>query len=77
MTPEILQVMPYIAFLVVFVGGVFAMLIGHLIKNGRKSHDKNHQFHTELMCDYCRARGTDQRRWPLRIMGDRAPKGTG
>lgn len=56
-----------------------------LYAHSRRNHERRHGFHTELMCDYCTARfyspelppGEAYRRWPMRVLGDRPPRGTG
>lgn len=63
--------------LLVFIG-IPAWLISH----SKSNHVKRHQFHSELMCDYCRARQfasprEAHTRWPLRVTGYEPPRGTG
>ncbi len=49
----------------------------------KRNHERLHQFHSELVCDYCTARSRavsyseGRRRWPMRVLGDRPPRGTG
>lgn len=67
------------------IGFSLTALIGitvWLIRNSKSAHERNHRFHSELMCDYCRERTrTDPRRawerWPMRVMGCEPPRGTG
>lgn len=66
---------------------VFALVLSLpvlIFVRSRGNHDQRHQFHSELMCNYCRARtdaaktvGEAYTRWPLRMMGERPPRGTG
>lgn len=54
-----------------------------LIRNSRRYHDRYHVRYSELMCDHCRDRcgqvsiGEALKRWPMRILGDPPPRGTG
>lgn len=68
------------------IGFAVAALIGlpiFLIRNSRRYHDRYHLRYSELMCDHCRARSDQAKpgealsRWPMRILGDRPPQGTG
>lgn len=68
------------------IGFVVAALVGvpiFLIRNSRRYHDRYHLRHSELMCDHCQLRrrqvpiGEALARWPMRILGDRPPQGTG
>lgn len=77
MNPELIAALPYIAFIVVFGGGSIVMFVAVAIRNSKRSHEKNHRFHSELMCDHCRVRGHDSTRWPMKILGSPTPKGTG
>lgn len=49
----------------------------------KRNHERRHQFHSELMCDYCTVRGSaapsseKMNRWPMRILGEAPPRGTG
>lgn len=69
--------------LMIFI--LLAALIGGpalLISNSKGNHMKQHQFHSELMCDYCQARRREHgvsayERWPMRVHGERPPRGTG
>lgn len=68
------------------IGFVIAALVGvpiFLVRNSRWYHDRHHQRYSELMCDHCRYRTQQMKpsealtRWPMRILGDRPPRGTG
>lgn len=68
------------------IGLVGAALVGvpiFLIRNSRRYHDRHHVRYSELMCNHCRDRrrqapiGEALKRWPMRILGDRPPQGTG
>jgi hypothetical protein len=60
-------------------------LIIWLVQNSAGAHARNHRFYSELMCDHYRTRtrtrnaapGEAYRRWPLRVLGGRPPRGTG
>lgn len=75
----------WIAGVFVFVIGAIVMVIWQSIANSKKSHDKHHTHHSELMCDHCKTRTyysgysmTEvMRRWPMRILGEKTPRGEG
>jgi hypothetical protein len=62
--------------------GLVAVIVW-LARNSASAHERNHRFHSELMCDYCMQRTREagpsesHRRWPLRVLGERPPRGTG
>lgn len=68
------------------LGLAVAALVGvpiFLIRNSRRYHDRHHLRYSELMCDHCRDRSQQvplreaRERWPMRILGDPPPRGTG
>lgn len=70
----------------ILIGFVVTALVGmpiFLIRNSRRYHDRHHLRYSELMCDTCQQRSKQvsteesRTRWPMRILGDRPPEGTG
>lgn len=69
--------------LIGFVIGGFALCCVWVANHSQSWHEKHHTHHSELMCDFCQKRrqeygyGVANRRWPMRIFGERPPRGTG
>lgn len=75
----------WIAAVAVFLLGGAVMLIWVTVTNSKGYHDKHHSHHSELMCNHCKYRthhmgyrmSEVMRRWPMRIMGSKPPRGEG
>lgn len=69
--------------LIGFIGTGLVFLPIFLIRNSKTYHDKYHLRYSELMCDHCQHRRNQVppsealRRWPMRILNDPPPEGTG
>lgn len=75
--PIALGLMIFVVLALIF-GPILFLLIGPTKRN----HERRHRFHSELMCDYCTQRRREHgvaayTRWPMRVLHDEPPRGTG